>query len=167
MPHTPGLPSPNFPNETVIFQVRPSFVPTFFMLVGLALLGGVLIIALAQAQNILSQTIVMTIQLAVAVVNGFALLVVFLAWFSTIYSLTDKRVDERFGIIGQHSSSIGIKEISDIKVKIGIIGKIFGFGDVHVTGANETASVDFRTITNPRLRASQIEVAHTNSLHAP
>lgn len=167
MPHTPGLPSPNFPNETVIFQVRPSFVPTFFMLVGIALLGGVLIIALIQTQNILSPSIVMTIQLAVAAVTGFALLVVFLAWFSTIYSLTDKRVDERFGIIGQHSSSIGTKEISDIKVKIGIIGKIFGFGDVQITGANETASVDFHSISNPRLRASLVETAHTNSLATP
>lgn len=167
MPHTPGLPSPDFPNETLIFQVRPSFVPTFFMLVGIALLGGVLIITLTQAQAIVSPMIIASIQLAVAVVVGFALLVVFLAWFSTIYSLTDKRVDERFGIIGQHSSSIGTKEISDIKVKIGIIGKIFGFGDVQITGANETASVDFHSISNPRLRASQVETAHTNSLHTP
>jgi uncharacterized membrane protein YdbT with pleckstrin-like domain len=86
-------------------------------------------------------------------------LIVFLGWFSTFYSLTNKRVDERFGIIGQHSSSINVAEISDVKVKIGVLGQILGFGDIHVTGPNVTASVDFRHISQPKLRASQVEAA--------
>lgn len=170
MPHSDDLPAsptpfPMLAGEEVIFRVRPSFAPTLFLLIGAGVLGVVLILALNQTSSIIGANIVLILQGLIAIVVGFALLVIFLNWFTTFYTLTNKRVDERYGIIGQHSSSIGVKEISDIKVKIGVVGLLFSYGDVLVTGANETASVDFRYIGQPKLRASQIEVAHTNSLH--
>lgn len=142
-----------------MFRVRPSFVPTFFILLGIALLGIILILMIMQATSLVGATTILIIQAIIALIAGFAMLIVFLGWLSTFYSLTNKRVDERFGIIGQHSSSINVEEISDVKLKIGILGQILGYGDIHVTGPNITASVDFKHISQSKLRASQVEAA--------
>lgn len=164
MPHEGELPPspapfPMFPGEEVIFRVRPNFIPIFFILFGVGVLGIVLIIALNQTIPIIGSTIVLVIQAIVALIVGFALLIIFLSWLTTFYTLTNKRVDERFGIIGQHSSSILIPKIGDVQLKLGVLGQILGYGDVIISGENDFISVDFRQITNPKLRASQVEAA--------
>lgn len=159
MPHPPLLPSPAFPGETIIFRVRPSFIPTFFTLLGVAILGLILILVVNQAQSLVGPTTILIIQALIALIVGFALLVIFLNWLTTFYTLTNKRVDERFGIIGQHSDSVTLDRISDVNLKIGLIALIFGYGDIQITSDNDLVLINFRQIGQTKFRASQIEAA--------
>ena len=75
-------------------------------------------------------------------------------WKNTKYYLTDKRIIIQTGIIGANYETIHYKEIKKVNLKIGLIDKMLGVGDIYIdTGLvssnnNGTRSVMF-DIENP------------------
>lgn len=60
----------------------------------------------------------------------FLILISYLSKSSTIYAITDKRVIGRQGIISENFKSLTFEHITSIRVKRGILGKMFDFGDI-------------------------------------
>lgn len=72
------------------------------------------------------------------------LLIISLYFFQNIvreYAITNKRAIIKSGIIGTDYKSIHFDQIHSVDINVGIIGKIFGVGDVKIdTGKTETYS---------------------------
>ena len=70
--------------------------------------------------------------------------------------LTTKRVIFKSGIIGRDTEEMRLSKIETVEIKQGIIGRIFGFGDVIATGTG-TSNVVFKYVSNPINVKKEIE----------
>ena len=68
--------------------------------------------------------------------------------FFTEYGLTTKRVIFKSGIISRNTEEMRLSKIETVEVKQGIIGRIFGYGNVIVTGTGRS-SVVLNYVSNP------------------
>jgi uncharacterized membrane protein YdbT with pleckstrin-like domain len=56
-------------------------------------------------------------------------------YFTTELAITNKRVIAKFGLISRSTVEINIHKIESIQVNQGILGRIFNFGSIVVSGA--------------------------------
>lgn len=56
-------------------------------------------------------------------------------YFTTELAITNKRVIAKFGLISRSTIEINIHKIESIQVNQGILGRIFNFGSIVVSGA--------------------------------
>ena len=59
-----------------------------------------------------------------------AMLIIFLDWLSINYYLTNLRLMEERGIIGKRIMFALLDKVQDVTCRFGILGRIFGFGDL-------------------------------------
>src|SRR3989344_837988 len=87
-------------------------------------------------------------------VLGLGLLGTFFSFFSKLvveYAITNKRVIIKSGLIGTDYRSIYFEQISTIIVDVGLIGKMFGTGNLKIdTGKTETYSSGKHSSTRTR-----------------
>jgi len=70
--------------------------------------------------------------------------------------VTNKRVIYKKGIISRRSEEMKLNSIETVEIDQGISGRIFGFGNVAVTGRG-LSDVVFRTVKDPMAVKRQIE----------
>lgn len=70
--------------------------------------------------------------------------------------VTNKRVIFKTGIISRKSEEMKLASIETVEIDQGIFGRIFGFGNVKVTGRG-TSDVVFRTVADPMAVKRAIE----------
>lgn len=74
--------------------------------------------------------------------------------------VTNKRVVYKTGIISRRTDEMKITSIETVEIDQGVIGRLFGFGDVRVTG-RRISDVVFRRIDDPMAVKRTIEsVSH-------
>ena len=56
-------------------------------------------------------------------------------YFTTELAITNKRVIAKFGLISRSTIEINLQKIESIQVDQGILGRIFNFGSIVVSGA--------------------------------
>jgi len=64
-----------------------------------------------------------------------------------VYSVTHSEIIKEEGIIRKKKFSIPIQNVADVKMEKGIVGRIFNFGDVVVTGMKDTIKI--KGVKNP------------------
>ncbi len=91
------------------------------------------------------------VTLILIMIGFLAILVPYLKWRYTIYALTTDRVMRLSGIIGKDFYENSLERIQDIRMKMSIMQRIFGCGDIMVTTAG-TAGVEciWKNIPNPQ-----------------
>ncbi len=157
-----ATPLPLLTGEEIIFSVRPSFLVTFFIIIFIWLVGAAFFYLLynfgvfKQISHFLSPTITIAIFAGAFLFVGLA---IFLGWLNTIYTLTNKRVEIEFGVIGEGTLSIALPNVQDVISKRGLFGMLFGYGDVTIQSAGLTKEIVFKNIANPIGRKEQIENA--------
>jgi uncharacterized membrane protein YdbT with pleckstrin-like domain len=62
----------------------------------------------------------------------------FISRKSTELVVTDKRVIAKFGLVSTRSIEIRLDKIESVRVQQGLVGKIFNFGDITITGTGTT-----------------------------
>jgi uncharacterized membrane protein YdbT with pleckstrin-like domain len=80
----------------------------------------------------------------------------FIARRSTELAITDKRLIAKYGVISTHSIEIRFDKIETVRVSQGIMGRLFNYGDIVVTGTGSTfdpirniaSALRFRTALN-------------------
>lgn len=78
----------------------------------------------------------------------------------TEQGVTNKRVIKKRGIISRKTDEMKIASIETVEIDQGVFGRIFGFGDVRVTGRG-ISDVVFRRIDDPMAVKRAIEsVSH-------
>ena len=81
------------------------------------------------------------IGLGILIIGLFVVLWNFFSNFVVGYAITNKRVIIKSGLIGTDYKSIYFEQMSGVVIDVGLIGKIFGTGNVKIdTGKTETYS---------------------------
>ena len=88
--------------------------------------------------------------------------VVFLEWICTKYYLTTMRLIEERGIIGKRIMSIWLNKVQDVTCRFGILGRIFGFGDIEIESAGTYGKIVFGFLPSPQRLEAEIGKAILN-----
>ncbi len=85
--------------------------------------------------------------------------IVYLHKSSTKYAVTNKRVVDRSGIISEDIKSSTFRHITSLRVRQGIIGKIFNFGNIIIDTSGSGSGFEFvwRYVSNPVQVKNEIE----------
>ena len=73
--------------------------------------------------------------LAVVALAGLWLIVVWIRWQSTAYTLTDQRIKIETGVFGRQEKIIPIDRVQDCTTKMSLLGRMLGYGRVEVDAA--------------------------------
>ena len=139
------------PGEDIIFKIRPSFFILAAQLVPIILVVAALFyIFLVSGLNI------WWVYVLVFLAGGFISLVMFFNWYFTIFSLTNKRVENRVGIFGSREEEIALEDIQAVDVEQTLWGAIFGVGTILIKAAGSNREVDFTNIARPKKIARMI-----------
>jgi uncharacterized membrane protein YdbT with pleckstrin-like domain len=138
--------------EKIIFKVHPHWLYVAVPEFTLAILG---IFFFPFAYALLPQWLLILFAIAIL----FAMLILFLDWLCTNYYLTNLRLIEERGIIGKRIMMAPLNKVQDITCKFGIMGRIFGFGDLEIESAGTYGKIVFSFIANPRKRKEEINKA--------
>ena len=120
-------------NEETIYVGKPSWWNYFllFFVAGILLVGAV----------------VNPISLFIAI---FLIVLAFLDRLGKLFTLTNKRVLCKKGIFSREMHEVGTKDIRNINVKQGILGRMFGYGTVEIASAGtDGVEVSFVGISDP------------------
>lgn len=74
----------------------------------------------------------------------------------TEQGITSKRIILKTGIISRKSQEIKLKAIETVEIDQGILGRIFGFGSIKVTGQG-ISDLIFKNVADPMSVKRQIE----------
>lgn len=88
---------------------------------------------------------------------AFVMIVIFLYWICIKYYLTNLRLIEERGIIGKRIMSIWLDKVQDVTCQFGILGRIFGFGDLEIQSAGTYGKIVFSFLPSPRKLRERIE----------
>jgi uncharacterized membrane protein YdbT with pleckstrin-like domain len=135
--------------EKIIFKVHPHWLYVAIPEFTLAILGMFFFLF---AYALLPKWILILFAFAIL----FAMLIIFLDWICINYYLTNLRLIEERGIIGKRIIMAPLNKVQDITCKFGIIGRIFGFGDLEIESAGTYGKILFDFIANPRKRKEEI-----------
>jgi uncharacterized membrane protein YdbT with pleckstrin-like domain len=88
-------------------------------------------------------------------------------YFTTELAITNKRVIAKFGLISRSTIEINLQKIESIQVNQGILGRIFNFGSIVVSGAgNPQAPIP--GISNPlQFRRAFVDTQDSNGQAQP
>jgi len=140
--------------EYIIFKTRRHFLIPLYEL---SLIAFVLIVSALFLPEVEYKNISLNSFLTFVLV--FAATVEFLDWWFTEFYLTSNRVIRISGIIGRSSISIPLDKIQDISYNYGILGRIFGLGDLVIESAGNFGRISFRYMPSPWRARSRIQEA--------
>ena len=96
--------------------------------------------------------------LAVVAIAGLWLIVVWIRWQSTAYTLTDQRIKIETGVFGRQSKMIPIDRVQDCTTKQSLVGRILGYGRVEVDAAGAQGAEVLDHLPNPDVFRDQVFV---------
>jgi len=124
------------PDEQVVYRTRLNLVIfTWPILFGLIALG----------------TLLLGYRIAAAVVFVFALVLFlpkYVAFATSEFAVTNKRLIVKVGVLRRRTIELQLSKVEAIAVEQGLVGRIFGYGNIVVTGTGGTKE-PFRTISGP------------------
>ena len=146
------------PKERIVFTTNPHWLFVVAPEVALAVLGTLI---LKYLPPFLPEQIPDSIWLLVffGVSWSFVMTVIFLYWVCTKYYLTTMRLIEERGIIGKRIMSIRLDKVQDVTCKFGVLGRIFGFGDIEIESAGTYGKIVFGSLPSPQRLQGEIEKA--------
>ena len=101
------------------------------------------------------RTIASLVAIAIA---GLWLIVVWIRWQSTAYTLTDQRIKIETGVFGRSSKIIPIDRIQDCTTKQTLVGRMLGYGRVEVDAAGAQGAEVLDHLPNPGTFRDQVFV---------
>jgi uncharacterized membrane protein YdbT with pleckstrin-like domain len=114
--------------------------------------------------------------LLLAVIWGIALVIAvwlvvkpFLRWLTTTYTVTDRRLITRTGILSRRGHDIPVARISDVAYEHGLVDRLLGCGTLVISDASEQGRVrlhDIPQVEQVHLRISELLFGHTDGRYA-
>ena len=87
--------------------------------------------------------------LGVVALAGLWLIVVWIRWQSTTYTLTDQRIKIETGVFGRQEKIIPIDRVQDCTTKTSLLGRMLGYGRVEVDAAGAQGAEVLDHLPNP------------------
>jgi uncharacterized membrane protein YdbT with pleckstrin-like domain len=89
----------------------------------------------------------------------------FLAWLTTTYTITNRRLITRTGILNRRGHDIPVARISDVAYEHGLIDRLLGCGTLVISDASEQGRVRLHDIPNVEqvhLKLADLLFSHTD-----
>lgn len=96
------------------------------------------------------------ISLAAAAIAGVWLIVVWIRWQATAYTLTSQRIILETGVFGRSSKIIPIDRVQDCSTKQSLFGRMLGYGRVEVDAAGASGAEVLGHLPNPGTFRDQV-----------
>jgi uncharacterized membrane protein YdbT with pleckstrin-like domain len=146
------------PGETLILKDHPHWVVILKSLVVpiVVLIAAAVIDVTVTKSGIHSfRTIVSLAAIAIA---GLWLIVVWIRWQSTSYTLTNQRIKIESGVFGRQSKMIPIDRVQDCTTRQSLLGRMLGYGRVEVDAAGAQGAEVLDHLPNPGAFRDQVFV---------
>ena len=159
MPNFKHIATKDIPGEKEIFRTRPSGWILFGRLLPLvvAMIGLVVIFELSDTGQFFGGAKFWLWSL-ILLIGIFLGAIIFAGWYSTIYRVTNRRIEYRFGIFGFKESEMAIEDIQSVEARQSFIGILLGYGDITVrTAAKVDKEITLAAVSKPGPRTRQIE----------
>lgn len=149
------------PGENLVIKAHPHWITFIRSLI----VPAVLIIAVlwADFSNLLNGTSLPAnfrplMTLAVVALAGLWLIVVWIRWRSTAYTLTDQRIKIETGVFGRQEKVIPIDRVQDCTTKQSVFGRMLGYGRVEVDAAGAQGAEILDHLPSPGTFRDQVFV---------
>jgi uncharacterized membrane protein YdbT with pleckstrin-like domain len=150
------------PGENLILKDHPHWIVIVkYLLVPVALIAVVLIADftfLLDNYSAFPEHFRQNLTLGVIAIAGLWLIVVWIRWQSTSYTLTDQRIKIESGVFGRQSKMIPIDRVQDCTTKQSLIGRMLGYGRVEVDAAGAQGAEVLDHLPNPGVFRDQVFV---------
>lgn len=146
------------PGETLILVDHPHWIVVLKSLVApiiLLIVAGVIDLTADHTGIPKFRTIVTLAAIAIA---GMWLIVVWIRWQSTSYTLTDQRIKIETGVFGRQSKMIPIDRVQDCSTKQSVVGRMLGYGRVEIDAAGAQGAEVLNHLPNPGVFRDQVFV---------
>ena len=149
------------PGESLVIKAHPHWITFIRSLI----VPAVLVIAVlwADFSNLLNGTNLPSnfralLALAAFTLAGLWLIVVWIRWRSTAYTLTDQRIKIETGVFGRQEKVIPIDRVQDCTTRQSIFGRMLGYGRVEVDAAGAQGAEILDHLPSPGTFRDQVFV---------
>lgn len=147
------------PGETVVLRrhrhwvvpVKSLFWPV--LLLALVVAGDLLL-----KDSLVARDVKMVATLAAVALLGIWLIVTWLRWTATSFTITDQRVILDTGVLGRTSKIIPIDRVQDVSTRQPILGRILGYGSVEIDAAGSQGAERLDHVPGPNGFRDQVFV---------
>src|SRR5450759_1907474 len=147
------------PGENLILKDHPHWV----VLIKSVLIPAVLVILVVIADftilgpnNIYVPHLRTILSLGVVALALLWLIVVWIRWQSTAYTLTDQRIKIETGVFGRQEKVIPIDRVQDCTTRMSVTGRMLGYGRVEVDAAGAQGAEVLDHLPNPGAFRDQV-----------
>lgn len=124
------------PGETVVMKRhRHWIVPARSLFWPVLLLVAVGLLDHFLKESLVARDVKLVITLAAIALLGVWLIVTWLRWNGTSFTITDQRVILDRGVLSRTSKIVPIDRVQDVSTRIPIFGRILGYGTVEIDAA--------------------------------
>lgn len=134
------------PGEQVITRRHSHWVvPVRSMVIPVLLLAGVIVVDSRVRENLVARDVKVAITLAAVAILGLWLIVTWVRWNSTAFTLTSQRVLLEAGVFNRSSKVIPVDRVQDVSTRRSLLGRVLGYGTVEIdaAGARGAEVLDF------------------------
>jgi uncharacterized membrane protein YdbT with pleckstrin-like domain len=148
----------SYADEQQIFTLRPTMI---FVLIRY-IVAALIVVATAALMGILSNRSGVSPQVAFLVILGGALVVFSNPVYKHIlrkrevYTLTNHKLEMRYGIIAKIVRNIPLRNIQDVTVTASVWQRFLNLGDIEIDSASEAGKIVLDDIHHPERYANQI-----------
>jgi membrane protein YdbS with pleckstrin-like domain len=147
-------------DEQTIFTIRPTmifvlvwYVISTIVVIGIAALMGILNNSLLKGMN---GWVIFFILLAAGIAVFSIPIYKHILRRREVYTLTNHKLDMRYGIIAKTVRHIPLTKIQDVTVKASVWQRLLNLGDIEIDSASETGKIILDEIHNPEYYANVI-----------
>jgi membrane protein YdbS with pleckstrin-like domain len=142
--------------EKVVFSTRThvkALLAPALVLVVAAGVGGYLSSLPDSHRNVWLTIIWVVVGILVAMYSVWP----FLKWFTTTYTVTNRRLTTHTGVISRTGHDIPLARISDVSYEKGVLDRLLGCGTLVISDASEQGRVQLNDV--PRVEKLQLQIS--------
>ena len=145
------------PGEILVLKEHPHWI----VIVKSLLVPLLLLVAVAVADFTLlvsNDELILPVTLAGVAIALLWLIVVWIRWRSTVYTLTNQRIKIETGVFSRQSKMIPIDRVQDCTTRQSLLGRMLGYGLVEVDSAGADGPEVLSHLPNPSSFRDQVFV---------
>jgi uncharacterized membrane protein YdbT with pleckstrin-like domain len=146
------------PGENLILMDHPHWIVIVKSLVAPIILLIAAAIVDLTVHNVDLPNFQLIVALGAIAIAGLWLIVVWIRWQSTAYTLTDQRIKIETGVFSRQSKMIPIDRVQDCTTKQSLVGRILSYGRVEVDAAGAQGAEVLDHLPNPDVFRDQVFV---------
>jgi uncharacterized membrane protein YdbT with pleckstrin-like domain len=146
------------PGENLVLKDHPHWIVVIKSLaVPVILLIAAVVVDITAAKTGIAN-FQLFVTLAAIAITLLWLIVVWIRWQSTTYTLTDQRIKIETGVFARQSKMIPIDRVQDCTTRQSLVGRMLGYGRVEVDAAGAQGAEVLDHLPNPTVFRDQVFV---------